>query len=345
VVGRVAVLALGAAALYGLAPELVAVWSQTPRLASVSWVWFVVMALCEAGSLVAMWALARVALPRMSWFMAGTAQLASNAVSRTVPGGAPVGGALYYRMLAGAGIDTAAAGTMLAATSIVSTATLFAVPGLALMASLVGVSIPGGLASVAWAGVGLFLLVFLAGVIAIFTDRPLAIAVRSVARAARHLPGGRGRADPDEAVRRALQARDIVVRDLGGRWPAALASSAANWGLDFLALAAAVTAVGARASLSLLLLAYALAAVLAMLPITPGGLGFVEAGLTATLTVAGVSAADALLATLAYRIVSFWLPIPAGLIAYLLYRRRFGSRTERGARARARSEARRRRGP
>jgi hypothetical protein len=341
--GRVAVLLLGAGALYGLAPELVAVWSQTPRLASVSWLWFLAMALCEAGSLVAVWALARVALPRLSWFTAGTAQLASNAVSRTVPGGAPVGGALYYRMLAGAGIDTAAAGTMLAATSILSTGTLFAVPGLAVLASLVGVSIPPGLASVAWAGAGLFLLLFLAGVVAIFTDRPLAGAVRSVARGARRLPGGRGRTDPEVAVRRALHARDVVARDLGGRWPAALASSAANWGLDFLALAAAVAAVGARPRLSLLLLAYALAAVLAMLPITPGGLGFVEAGLTATLTVAGMSAADALLATLAYRIVSFWLPIPAGLVAYLLYRRRFGGKAERQRRGRARADAGRRR--
>lgn len=338
-VGRVVVLLLGAGALYGLAPELLAVWSQTPRLASVSWLWFLVMAICEAGSLVAMWALAKVALPRLSWFTAGTAQLASNAVSRTVPAGAPVGGALYYRMLAGAGVDTAAAGTMLAATSILSTATLFAVPGLAVLASLVGVSLPPGVASVAWAGAGLFLLLFLAGVVAIYTDRPLAAAVRWVARAARRLPGGRGRTDPEEAVHRALHARDVVARDLGGRWPAALATSAANWGLDFLALAAAVAAVGARPRLSLLLLAYALAAVLAMLPITPGGLGFVEAGLTATLMVAGMSASDALLATLAYRIVSFWLPIPAGLVAYLLYRRRFGGKAERRNRRRVRADA------
>jgi uncharacterized protein (TIRG00374 family) len=63
--------------------------------------------------------------------------------------------------------------------------------------------------------------------------------------------------------------------------------------------------------------------VLGMIPITPGGLGFVEAGLTATLTLAGVSASDAVLATLAYRLVSYWLPLPAGLLAATLHRRRF----------------------
>jgi uncharacterized protein (TIRG00374 family) len=62
--------------------------------------------------------------------------------------------------------------------------------------------------------------------------------------------------------------------------------------------------------------------VLALVPFTPGGLGFVEAGLVGTLRLAGVSASDALTATLLYRIVAFWLPIPAAGVAYLLFRRR-----------------------
>ena len=38
---------------------------------------------------------------------------------------------------------------------------------------------------------------------------------------------------------------------------------------------------------------------------------------------AHVSAPDAVLATLAYRLVSYWLPLPAGLLAATLHRRRF----------------------
>jgi uncharacterized protein (TIRG00374 family) len=56
--------------------------------------------------------------------------------------------------------------------------------------------------------------------------------------------------------------------------------------------------------------------------VTPGGLGFVEAGLTGLLALAGVNAADAALATLAYRLVSYWLPLPAGGVAYLVHARR-----------------------
>jgi uncharacterized membrane protein YbhN (UPF0104 family) len=47
---------------------------------------------------------------------------------------------------------------------------------------------------------------------------------------------------------------------------------------------------------------------------TRGGLGFVEAGLTAMLALAGVSAGDAVLATFAYRLFSYWLPLPFGLL-------------------------------
>jgi uncharacterized protein (TIRG00374 family) len=53
-----------------------------------------------------------------------------------------------------------------------------------------------------------------------------------------------------------------------------------------------------------------------MVPLTPGGLGFVETGLTGALVLAGVAADAAVLATLLYRLVSFWLPIPAGAIAW-----------------------------
>ena len=82
--------------------------------------------------------------------------------------------------------------------------------------------------------------------------------------------------------------------------------------LDFGALLAALAAVGSTPRPSLVLLAYVVAAVLGMIPITPGGLGFVEAGLVATLGLAGVSGGDAVLAVLAYRLVAFWLPLPVG---------------------------------
>ena len=100
-------------------------------------------------------------------------------------------------------------------------------------------------------------------------------------------------------------------------------AAAANTGFDYTALLCALRAVGAAPRPSLVLLAYTSAELLALVPFTPGGLGFVEAGLVGTLKLAGVPGPQALAATLLYRLVAYWLPIPAGGVAYLLFRRRY----------------------
>ena len=100
--------------------------------------------------------------------------------------------------------------------------------------------------------------------------------------------------------------------------------SAGNWLLDLTALLIALAAVGAEPRASVVLLAYVVAAFLGMIPITPGGLGFVEAGLVGTLSLAGIGTDQALLATLVYRLVAYWLPIPAGAVAYVFAGRKYG---------------------
>ena len=117
----------------------------------------------------------------------------------------------------------------------------------------------------------------------------------------------------------------LIVAALGARWQQALAAAVGKWLLDYLALVSALYAVGARPRLSLVLLAYGVGAVAGMIPVTPGGLGFVEAGLVGTLALAGIGGEQALLATLAYRIASYWLPLLAGLVGWIVFRRRYGS--------------------
>ena len=69
---------------------------------------------------------------------------------------------------------------------------------------------------------------------------------------------------------------------------------------------------------ALVLLAFGAAQLLRLIPATPGGLGFVEAGLVGLLVLAGVDAATATVATLSYRLISYWVPLPVGLVAYVL---------------------------
>ena len=316
-------LAVAAFALYGLAPQLLDMWDTVPRLRSVSIVWFLVMITLESGSYVCAWALTRVALPKVNWFVAGTAQLVSNAVAKVVPGGAAVGGATGFRMLSVSGIDPGSAGAALTANAIISNGVLFCLPMIALLGSIVGAPVPNGLDRVAWGGAILFATLFLFGYLIVRHDRPLRLFGNFLERVSRPVLRRLHRSGGPTADGLVLQ-RDQMVAGLGARWQRALLAAVGNWLLDYFALVAALMAVGVRPRLSLVLLAYGASALLAMIPLTPGGLGFVEAGLTAMLVLSGVPSADALLATLAYRIVSYWLPIPAGLVAQLLFRHRYG---------------------
>ena len=128
----------------------------------------------------------------------------------------------------------------------------------------------------------------------------------------------RKRAPMEDLPDRLVDERDLIRRVLGAGWWKALIYSAGNWLLDLTALLIALAAVGAQPRASVVLLAYVVAAFLGMIPITPGGLGFVEAGLVGTLSLAGIGTDQALLATLVYRLASYWLPIPTGAVAYFL---------------------------
>ena len=123
----------------------------------------------------------------------------------------------------------------------------------------------------------------------------------------------------------------MISGALGREWWQAVLLTAGRLGFDFGCLLAALRATGADPDPSLVLLAYSAAGIVALLPLTPGGLGIVEASLAGLLALAGVGAGYALLATLAYRIASYWLPLLAGPPAYLLFRHRYGRPVSRRA--------------
>ena len=103
---------------------------------------------------------------------------------------------------------------------------------------------------------------------------------------------------------------------LDTKWQQAVLLTAGRLGFDYACLLAALRATGADPRPSLVLLAYSAANIVALLPLTPGGLGIVEASLSGLLILAGVRPGYAFLATLAYRVASYWLPLLAGPPAY-----------------------------
>jgi uncharacterized protein (TIRG00374 family) len=104
----------------------------------------------------------------------------------------------------------------------------------------------------------------------------------------------------------------------------AIGWAAANWLLDAASLWVFLWAYGSRVEIDGLLVSYGLANVLAAIPLTPGGLGVVEAVLTSSLVGFGTPRDVAILGVISWRLVNFWLPIPAGGLAYLSLRARSG---------------------
>jgi len=319
-IGRIAALLLALVGLYVVWPSLVAVFGSFDELKHVNPGWFVVMALLEGASYLCIWLLIGLCLRSNRYFLIGSSQLVGNSITRTLPGGAAVGAATQYRLLVGGGMDRTRIATGLTAVSLINIATLFALPVLSLPAILGGVAVNRGLARAAWLGVGAFVFLVGGGAVLLLADRPIEWFGRTIERV--HNAILRKRPPMHDLGDRVTKERDMVRETLGKEWGSAILRSAGNVLFDYLALLAALVASGARPRPSLALLAYVAAVVLGSIPITPGGLGFVEAGLTATLILAGVPGAQATLATLAYRLVSYWLPIAAGPVAYALYRRR-----------------------
>jgi uncharacterized protein (TIRG00374 family) len=317
---RAAALALTALVLYGVAPAIGDVLGAWPKVADLKPWWLAALLIAEAASCWCLWELQALSIGTRDMVAVATSQLSGGALGRVIPGGAATAAATQYNMLNTADVPRAATATGLAAATVLQIAGLCVLPVLALPAIIFGLRVPETLLETAILGLGLFVAMAAIGVAVGRSEPLLRWCGRAAVRISGRLPGDHT-LDPSFSDRLVVQ-RDEVFERLGDRLLYACCAAIGRWLFDLLALVTAIIAVGAHPRFSLVLLAYVAAQLLAQIPITPGGIGVVEAGLTATLALAGVHGGDAVVATLAYRLVSYWLMLPAGLIAWIVHRRR-----------------------
>ncbi len=91
------------------------------------------------------------------------------------------------------------------------------------------------------------------------------------------------------------------------------------WGFDIAVLGVSFKAFGASVWVAVLVMGYFLGTLGSLLPL-PGGIGGVEGGMIGAFVAFGVPADRAVIAVLAYRAISFWLPTLPGIAGYVTLR-------------------------
>lgn len=248
---------------------------------------------------------------RPGYFTIFRIDTATQGVNNVLPGGGPTSTALKVRLLTVAGTHPANAVTGTTLEVATSVLTLGGIFGLA-VASIAPI-IRGNLAYVL-AGIvvgGVALLVTVAAILLGETrDRTLA----TVERIARHVPF----LSEATAVEFVGMLSDQLheYRSSFRRLLIAVFWAALNWALDIAALWVLLLAFGFAADPRRLLVAYGLACLVGLLPITPGGLGIIEGVLIPSLVGFGTPQSIALLGVLTWRLVQYWMPMPLAVASY-----------------------------
>jgi uncharacterized protein (TIRG00374 family) len=289
--------------------------------------WLLAAALSlEVCSLLAYTVLTRAVLgpePKPSYWVLLRVDLTGYGVSHVVPGGGATSAALRYRLMTGLGIRGPAAATCAAIEGAAEVCALVLI-----FACGLGVALPQPdqhpFLLVA-AGVAASVVVLLCGLAALLIWKPVLVRELGYVVAVR-LPG----VD--------VQSFDRVIRDLTERAQGLAANrrlfarlllwACINWLLDAACLWVCLRTFGYAEEVGPLLAVYGLVNLVAMLPITPGGLGIVEGVLIPAVVSFGSPRGVAVLGVLSWRLIAFWFPIPLSWLTMASLRRSLSAHGE-----------------
>jgi uncharacterized protein (TIRG00374 family) len=132
--------------------------------------------------------------------------------------------------------------------------------------------------------------------------------------------------DANDLGDRLIEERDLMRGALRDRASFVMLLVLAQPLADYVVLYLAMRAVGADVNPAAALAAFIVSNLAGLIPLTPGGLGFVEAGLSGVLIVAGAARPEAHLAVVTYRLAATWVPCIAGAIALAMFHHRHRQR-------------------
>ncbi|SFE86022.1 lysylphosphatidylglycerol synthase transmembrane domain-containing protein [Blastococcus tunisiensis] len=308
-----------------------------PQIADYGRAWELVRALtwAETALVVAVGALNLVsyaplwvaAVPGLTWWRALLADQASTAISNTVPVGFAFGVGTTAAMHHSFGFSPAVIARAVALTGVWNNLVKLAMPALAL-GGLVLVRDPHPGLTVAAVLGSVLLLIAVAALVAGLTHRRAgAVLAAAAQRVATTVARRRNRSGPSDWVERTERFRTDSVQLLRNRWLLMSAAAVVSHVVLFLLLLTCLRTVdgqGAELHWIVVLAVFSVTRLVTMVPITPGALGVAELSYVAGLTAVGVGPGAAAGAVLLFRLLTWFLPIPLGLAAWLLWRRGVG---------------------
>ncbi len=301
---------------YLVVPELVGASKDLYLLGQVNAAWLVAGVVLEGLSLFCYGLLTQALLPpgarNPGLSRLFRIDLAAAAVAHVIPAGTLGSAGIGYHLFTAEGIEGNDAAVMMATKGLGSTVVLNVLLWLSLVISIPLAGFHPIYVTVAVTGA-----VLLLAIAALFVG-----ITRGAIRASRILhavgdgiPGLSGdrleQALLDTAAKMSALARDRRTMVISLTW------ASLNWLLDAASLWCFVAAFGKFVNPVELFAAYGIANVAGALPVTPGGLGVVDSIAPLLLVSFGVTRSVATLGVLGWRLVNFWLPIPAGAIAYV----------------------------
>lgn len=258
------------------------------------------------------------ALPGLGFRQALAMTQASTALSIVVPAGAAVGMAGSYAMLRSWGFDQRSVATAVTLTGVWNQLSTLCFPAVALLALALGGGRDPLLTTVAVIGFTAFVVIVTGLALALSSDQ-LARGVGDVAarignRVRRVIRKGPVAWDSEAFV----HFRHVASRLVRRRWHVLTITALIGHLTVFVLLVACLRVLDVPAedvSLAEAFAAWSLVRVLGMLPLTPGGLGVVELGLTGALVGFGGDNAAVVAAVLVYRFLQLAPTLVLGLLA------------------------------
>jgi uncharacterized protein (TIRG00374 family) len=306
-----------------------------PKVADYAAVWDTItqMTGLELGSLVPVglwnlasyWPLLMAVLPGLQLKEAAVSNLGSTAIANTLPGGAALGIGVTLSMQRSWGIPVPDVALAAVVSGIWNNFVKLGLPIVALALLAVTGEAGAGLATAAVVGLavlGASILIFALLLRSEALARRIGSTSSAVAGAAMRLVR---RGPPRDWDERAVAFRGQVIDLLTGRWLWITLTTVVSHLSLFLVLLLTLRDVGvseSEVSTVKVLAAFSFVRLLSAVPLTPGGLGVVELGLTAALGTGlpDVTRNQIAAAVLVYRGLTWFLPIPIGAVCVLFWR-------------------------